>query len=114
MPTLSIASRPTPEATVIALTGDFDSESVKQFEDAVAKADGHRIIVDLRRVESMDSFGLSSIVRAANAAASREGLQVIPGPKSVDYLFDLTVTRSRVQFVEHTAVDEPFAELWLG
>jgi anti-anti-sigma factor len=114
MPSLSIASRATPDATVIALTGDLDSESVQRFEDAVARAEGHRIIVDLRRVESMDSFGLSSIVRAANAAASRDGLQVIPGPKSVDYLFDLTVTRSRVQFVEHAVVDGPFAELWLG
>jgi anti-anti-sigma factor len=114
MPPLSIASTATPEATVIALIGDFDSESVQRFEDAVARADGHRVIVDLRRVESMDSFGLSSIVRAANAAGSHDGLQVIPGPRSVDYLFDLTVTRSRVRFVEHTAVDDPFAELWLG
>ena len=77
MPTLSIASRPTPEATVIALTGDFDSESVKQFEDAVAKADGHRItpILTSGPVGRFVGFTIAVVDRASgtDTGPSRRG-----------------------------------------
>jgi anti-anti-sigma factor len=111
---LRIASTATPEATVIAPIGELDVGSVKRFDDAISKADGQNVIVDLREVDFLDSVGLSAILRAADATASRGALQVIPGPRCVDRLFDLTKTRSRIHFVEHTAVDAPIAELWLG
>lgn len=115
MTLLRIASTATSEATVIAPIGELDIASVERFEDAIAKSEGQSVIVDLRGVEFMDSMGLSALVRAADAKASPgAGLKVIPGPRCVDRLFELTSTRPRIQFVAHTEVDEPIGELWLG
>ena len=115
MTLLRIASTATPNATVIAPIGELDMGSVERFEDAIAKVGGQHVIVDLRRVEFMDSISLSALLRAADVLASQGApLQVIPGPRCVDHLFDLTQTRPRIEFVDHTVVDAPIAEIWLG
>jgi anti-anti-sigma factor len=115
MTLLHIATTDTHEATVIAPVGDLDLGSVGRFDDAIAKAEDQDVIVDLRRVEFMDSTGLSALLRAAHARARNDRtLRVIAGPGCVDRLFDLTLTRSQIEFVDHTVVDAPIAELWLG
>jgi anti-sigma B factor antagonist len=113
---LRIGSKDTLDATVLAPIGDLDLGSVDRFEAAFAAAEGHtNVIVDLRRVEFMDSTGLLALLRAADELASRGGtLRVVPGPRCVDRLFDLTLTRSRIEFVEASAVDAPIADVWLG
>ena len=112
MTTLRITSSGTHEVTVIAPVGDVDGTSAKRLADAIAKADGRDVIVDLRGVESIDSIGLSVLTRAADA--TRGSLQVIPGPECIDRLFDLRRTSPRIAFVGDTVIDAPVAELWLG
>jgi anti-anti-sigma factor len=101
---------------VLAPIGDLDLGSVDRFDEAFATAEGHaNVIVDLRRVEFMNSTGLLAPLRAADALASRrEMLRVVPGPRCVDRLFDLTLTRSRIEFVEASAIDAPHADARLG
>ncbi|MGH2591012.1 MAG: STAS domain-containing protein [Actinomycetota bacterium] len=88
---------------VVRPTGDLDLESAKRFEDALGDAvDGHRsLIVDLRMVEFLDSEGLSALLRASDRATERGvTFRVVRGPRRVDRIFDLTGTRSRLDFID--------------
>jgi anti-sigma B factor antagonist len=115
MALLRIAQMSTLNRSVIAPIGDLDLGSAPRLREAIAGTDGDDLVVDLRRVEFMDSTGLLTLARAADEAASRGTMvRVITGPPNVDRLFDLTETRSRFAFVEPGSVDAPVAELTLS
>lgn len=83
------------EATV-NLAGELDLASADALEDEVRKlrADGFElVVVDLRGVEFLDSTGLRTLLSLRNAA-KREGrrLVLVPGPRQVQRLFELTAT----------------------
>jgi len=100
---------------VVAPVGEVDMASAAVFEEAIIKADGRTVIVDLRGVEFMDSIGLAALLRGTQTRSSQGGeVQVIRGPRCVDQLFDVTFTRSRIRFVDRNVVDMPSAEIWLG
>lgn len=115
MALLRIAQTSTPDRSVIAPVGELDLGSAPRLREAIAGTDGDDLVVDLRRVEFMDSTGLLTLARAADDAASRGAtVRVITGPPKVDRLFDLTEKRSRFAFVEPGSVDARVAELTLS
>lgn len=97
--------------------GEFDLAAAKEMEDAVDCAvDGHRqMVIDLRGVTFLDTEGLKSLLRAARLAAERDvALRVVPGRRSVDQVFDLTGTRSRLDFVDPPTDDLEPSESAVG
>jgi anti-sigma B factor antagonist len=100
---LQIDVIPAGERVVIQPAGDLDLGTAKRFEDALRLAfDGHRaVIVDLRRVQFLDSEGLNALLRVEHWAGQRGvAFRLVRGPRRVDRLFDLTGTRSRLEFVD--------------
>ena len=94
---------PAGERVVVRPAGDLDLGTSKRFEDALGLAvDGHRqLIVDLRGVRFLDSEGLNALLRASHRAAERGiAFRLVRGPRRVDRIFDLTDTRSRLDFVD--------------
>jgi anti-anti-sigma factor len=59
------------------------------------------LILDLRRLEFIDSTGLRCILEF-DAEARQDGctLALIPGPKPVQRVFELTDTRARLPFID--------------
>ena len=112
---LTIGSKAILDATVITPVGDLDMTSADEVEEAIVKADGDTVIVDLRHVEFIDSVGIMALLRATRTRSwPGSEVQVIPGPECVDTLFDMTLTRSQIRFVDHTVVDLVNGQIWLG
>ena len=83
---------------VVEAIGELDLESAPVLEREVIRlrADGHdRIVVDLHRVEFIDSTGLRVLI-GLHRAAQREGrsLSLVPGPRPVQRIFELTATHA--------------------
>jgi anti-sigma B factor antagonist len=83
---------------VVEAIGELDLHSADVLEGEVIRlhADGHdRIVVDLRGVEFMDSTGLRLLI-GLQRAAQREGraLSLVPGPRPVQRIFELTATHA--------------------
>lgn len=93
----SVSVVPDRGEVVVVLTGELDLASADVLERDVRKlrlAGCDRVVVDLRQVEFMDSTGLRLLISLRNTA-KREGhrLMVVPGPRQVQRIFDLTATR---------------------
>jgi anti-anti-sigma factor len=89
------------------LAGELDLAEAGRVAEAIdtAARPGGAVVVDVRRLEFMDSTGLSTII-SADAAAKRQGwdLAVIcDGGGPVHRLFDLTDTRAVLRFVATSA-----------
>jgi len=105
------------EASVVVPVGEIDLGSVGPLEEAIENGDGTDVVVDLRRVAFMDSVGLLTLLREAEAVSARgHAVRIVPGPPCVDRLFDLTDTRALFAFVDPSEIDidEPASEIWLG
>jgi anti-sigma B factor antagonist len=91
-------------ATVLVLAGELDLETATELDRQLARIEespATRVVIDLRGVTFMDSTGLSSIVRAHRAAESDgHTLQLRPGARQVQRLFELTGMNERLTFVE--------------
>ena len=75
---------------------DLQSAGVLEHEVATLRADGHeRIVVDMRQVEFIDSTGLRVLI-GLHRAAQREGgsISLVPGPRPVQRIFELTATQA--------------------
>ncbi|MFZ0042253.1 MAG: STAS domain-containing protein [Solirubrobacteraceae bacterium] len=91
---------------VIAVTGELDLASGPQLEAELDRISGPEIqllVVDLRKLEFMDSTGLSILVRSHQRLAE-EGCEMglVRGSSQVQRLLDLTGVAERL-----TLVDEP-------
>ena len=83
---------------VVEAIGELDLHSADVLEREVItlRAAGHdSIVVDLRGVEFIDSTGLRLLI-ALHRAAQREGrsLSLVPGPRPVQRIFELTATHA--------------------
>lgn len=91
---LHVDYRADDSTVVISPAGELDIASAPQLQQAIdrATASGARlVIVDLRRLEFMDSTGISVLVRAHQSALeSQHRFAVIKGPPQVDRLLTLT------------------------
>ena len=81
----------------LTLLGELDLASVDELERtarALRRAGAERLVVDLRRLEFLDSSGLGSLLTLRNDA-KRAGhtLKLVPGSYEVQRIFDLSGTR---------------------
>lgn len=84
--------------------GEIDLATVGQLGrelDALVAAGCARIVVDLRAVEFLDSTGLHALF-CAHARAAENGWQlaIIPGPRPVQRIFEITGAIDLLPFVE--------------
>jgi anti-anti-sigma factor len=93
-------------AVVIGVTGELDLASSPELERELERgtsSDVELLIIDLRRLEFMDSTGLSVLVRAHQRATENgKRLAIVKGPQQVQRLLSLTGVADRL-----TVVDTP-------
>jgi anti-anti-sigma factor len=90
-------------AALIAISGELDLASGPRLEEEFSSLDPDvtLVVVDLRRLEFMDSTGLSIIVRAHQRLAEQDReLSLVRGSPQVQRLLDLTGVAERVRLVE--------------
>ena len=90
-----------PDATVIVVSGELDLASAPQLEAALRSILApvmKLVVLDLRKLEFMDSTGLSTIVHAHQRLAE-DGceLTLVKGPPQVQRLLDLTGVAERLR-----------------
>jgi anti-sigma B factor antagonist len=97
-------TRAEPGVVVVAFTGELDISRADEVELELesVEADGPDILVlDLRRLEFLDSTGLRLLL-GADTRARRAGrrLVIIPGPEKVQRVFRITLLDRRFDFVD--------------
>jgi anti-anti-sigma factor len=90
--------------TVVTVSGDLDLASSPALDDELTRLvtdGGGRVVLDLRRLDFMDSTGLSTLVRAQERL-EQAGLQfgVVRGTQQVQRLLELTGVAERLEFAD--------------
>jgi anti-sigma B factor antagonist len=92
------------EAVVLSLQGELDLTSAPTFERelrAAESANPRRLIIDLSRLEFMDSTGLRALLLARGRAQSDGySLALRRGPRQVQRVLELTQTVDAFVFEE--------------
>ncbi|MBM9466801.1 STAS domain-containing protein [Nakamurella leprariae] len=88
-------SHPSPGAAVIAVTGTLNVVSARGFReaigDAVDRAPGQRVVVDLAGVPTIDSSGLGALIGGLKAARAAGGdLRIAAANQQVITVLELT------------------------
>lgn len=113
-PYLTIEVTSTPEAHTVALSGEADLLGAPSIEAAVADAasEAQRLILDLRNLTFIDSSGLRALVRGHERCGTLGvELRVIPGPKNVQRLFELSGMNEILPFCDpELASDAPLSD----
>ena len=87
----------------LRLEGELDMATAYCLSDAVreASADHDHVVVDLRGVTFLDSTGLRALMTAVREAEDGDwSMGVVPGPESVQRIFEVTGTESAMPFVK--------------
>jgi anti-sigma B factor antagonist len=90
------------KALVIDLAGELDISSVADLEKELNEGNGAPpvVILDLSRLDFIDSTGLRSILRVESKMNSvGKRVVLVPGPESVKRVFRLTGLDERLEFV---------------
>jgi anti-sigma B factor antagonist len=91
-------------AAIIAVSGELDLASSPSLEvelERVSDADLELLVLDLRRLEFMDSTGLSVILKAHQRLADEgRALYVVRGSQQVQRLLDVTGVAERIQLAD--------------
>jgi anti-anti-sigma factor len=91
---LKIVVREQGATTIIELEGEWDLGSlpvVRQTMSRVLDRDPESVVLDLSRLEFIDSSGLHATVELSNrAAAQNTQLVIIRGPRAVQRVFEIT------------------------
>lgn len=99
---LRIRSKRQGKAYVLGMSGELDLATTTQLEDeleAVEASDADEIIVDLSRLDFMDSTGLQVILAAdARSKANGKRLKLVRGQRQVHRIFEITDTADRLPF----------------
>jgi len=99
---LAVRSEREGEAQIIELIGELDLDGAPRLEEALRDAeagDATAIVVDLGRLEFIDSTGLRLLVMAAER--SQEGrFSMLRGPKQVHRVFEITDLVDRLPFAD--------------
>jgi anti-anti-sigma factor len=94
------------QVVVIGVSGELDLASSPELEHELARSTAsgaELLIIDLRRLEFMDSTGLSVLVRAhQKATQGGKRFAIVKGPQQVQRLLSLTGVAERL-----TVVDAP-------
>ncbi|MBV8948146.1 MAG: STAS domain-containing protein [Solirubrobacterales bacterium] len=102
---ISVAVRISPgRAALIVVSGELDLAGVPVFAAAVRNlelASIPRAVLDLRRVVFIDAVGLHAVLDLHAACLEvATALQIVPGPRNVQRIFELTGTDRRLPFAE--------------
>lgn len=85
------------DEVVVALTGELDLATADMLEREIRElrhSGCDRVVVDLRQLDFMDSAGLRVLISLRNTAKCvGHRLILVPGPRQVQRIFDLTATR---------------------
>jgi len=88
----------------IALSGELDISSAGRVEEELAalQAESPQLLVlDLRKLDFMDSTGLRLIVRADEAARARgTRFVIVRGPEAVQRVFEIVGLDSRLEMAD--------------
>jgi anti-sigma B factor antagonist len=96
---VTVAATP---CALIAVNGELDIASVPAFESALADIDFEavrHVVLDLDQLDFIDAVGLQAIL-ALHAACIRASatLTIMPGPRHVQRVFELTGTDRQLPF----------------
>ena len=101
---LSVEVHSGDHAVVIGVSGELDLASSPALESELERGQASEaalVIVDLRKLEFMDSTGLSVIVRAHQRATENgRDFAVVKGPQQVQRLLSLTGVAERLTLVD--------------
>lgn len=90
---------------IIAVSGELDIVSVPAFEAVVADLDlesAHRVVLDLDRLEFIDAVGLHAVLALHAACIETSAtLTILPGPRQVQRVFELTGIDGQLTFRGH-------------
>lgn len=85
----------TGDEVVVTAIGDLDGLAADTFDRELRRLalGGRRLVIDLRRVDFLDSSGLRALLALRNQAKrNHHDLTLIPGPPAVRRVFRLTAT----------------------
>jgi len=103
---LTVDARNGADDVLVSVEGEVDLATAPELEAALERAlagKPRRVVVDLRRVQFLDSSGLSLLARQHRLARRAAGrLIVVKGPPHVHQVFELTGMSEHL-----TMVDEP-------
>ncbi|HEX3262444.1 MAG TPA: STAS domain-containing protein [Solirubrobacterales bacterium] len=90
--------------TRMALVGELDIASAPRFEEGLAEVERDTpgvLVVDLRRVDFIDSTGLRAVIAAdERARAAGRRFVIIRGPAAVERVFSVTQLDQRLEIVD--------------
>ena len=88
----------------VALAGELDIASAPQFEEGLEKVEANApgvLLLDLRKVEFIDSTGLRAVIAADERARSAgRRLVIVRGTPAVERVFSVTQLDQRLQMVD--------------
>ena len=90
---------------LIALSGELDLSGApaldQEIETLAARAGVERVVIDLRRLEFMDSSGLRVVALAdRRLSAAGRALALVPGIETVQRVFEITGMVERLTFID--------------
>ncbi|HWE33634.1 MAG TPA: STAS domain-containing protein [Solirubrobacteraceae bacterium] len=101
---LTIVVRERGTTTMIEPEGEWDLASVAAARETITRVLDARpecVVLDLSRLEFIDSSGLHAIVELSKcAAAQNTRLVIIPGPRAVQRLFEITGLAARLPLID--------------
>jgi len=100
---LALHSERDGDAHVIELIGELDLDGAPRMEEELLRVeatDVASIVVDLSRLEFIDSTGLRLLVMAAERCATDRRLALLRGPKQVHRVFEITDLVDRLPFAD--------------
>jgi anti-sigma B factor antagonist len=90
--------------TRMSLVGELDIASAPRFEEGLAEVERDTpgvLVVDLRRVDFIDSTGLRAVIAAdERARAAGRRFVIIRGPAAVERVFSVTQLDQRLEIVD--------------
>jgi anti-anti-sigma factor len=87
---------------VVAVSGELDLDTMVELSAALVVGDGvATTVVDLRGLTFIDSSGVSGLMAAArHARDSASRLVCVPGPPSIQRIFELTGVDTVLEWVD--------------
>jgi anti-sigma B factor antagonist len=87
---------------VVAVSGELDLDTMAELGAALAVGDGlATTVVDLRGLTFIDSSGVSGVLAAARRARDAGSrLVCVPGPPSIQRIFELTGVDTVLEWVD--------------
>jgi anti-anti-sigma factor len=97
-------------STQLALVGELDLATLHLLEQELDRIEPteKRLVLDLRRLEFVDSSGLHALLRVDRRLNDAGGqLTIVRGPRAVERLFRLTGLDTRLRIIDQDELAHP-------